>query len=190
MENKSISYKFSKIQAKNITLSAHWTIHSHDVKFIVDGEEYRTDKYNFNESIVLPTLSRTDYAHDLWHADETFTSKISTGTMFDEDIVLYGRSSINSYDVIYHIPGKEDKIKTYEYNSSIDLAFDFNQGFAFSGWFLNDSYTGSKLSNYKTPANNIDLYGKYILNTYSIVFVVVGSPYKTVQKNIMKRLIR
>ncbi len=32
------------------------------------------------------------------------------------------------------------------------------------------------------PANNIDLYGKYIANTYSIVFMVDGNKYKTVQK--------
>ena len=32
------------------------------------------------------------------------------------------------------------------------------------------------------PANNIDLYGKYIANTYSIVFMVDGNTYKTVQK--------
>ncbi len=133
LKDSNTSYIFSTMPAKNLTLSADWTIHRHDVKFIVDGEEYRTDRYNFNDSIVLPTLSKTGYTYDLWYTDDTFTSKISTATMLDEDIVLYGRSSINSYDVTYHIPGKEDKVETYEYNSSIDLTFDFNQGYAFSG---------------------------------------------------------
>ncbi len=183
LDGETKPYTFSTMPAKNITLSADWTINRHNVKFIVDGEEYRTDRYNFNESIVLPTLTKTGYTYDLWYTDSTFITKISAATMQNQDITLYGRSLINSYDVTYHIPGKEDKVQSYEYNSTVDLTFDFNQGYTFNGWFTTQDYSGSKLSNYKMPANNINLYGKYIPNTYSMTFISDGNTYKTIEKS-------
>jgi uncharacterized repeat protein (TIGR02543 family) len=183
LKGETTPYTFKTMPSENITLNANWTINRHDVTFILDGEIYGSSvRYSFNESIVLPTITKTGYTYDLWYTDAAYTNKISTATMQNEDITLYGRSSINSYDVTYHIPNKNDVIKTFKYKENVTLTFDFNEGYSFSGWFDNSTYTGTKLSSYKMPASNVDLYGKYNANNYTITLNSDGSVYKTINQ--------
>jgi len=96
---------------------------------------------------------------------DNLEGQIGDGTIIDKNLP-------NALE-IFNLTWEHTDILTF--NSPIGILVLFQEGYTFSGWYLDSSFT--ILFNIETmPANNIEVYGKWVANEYTINFIVVGGP--------------
>lgn len=115
----------------DLSLYAIWDAHEHTITYIVDGETVSVQTYDYEALInALAEPSKEGYTFSGW--DEIPV------TMPDEDIIVSGSFSINSYIVNFDANGGEnapDEL-TDVYNSTITIpeSIPTKEGFTFVGW--------------------------------------------------------
>ena len=141
------------------------TLQRYQVTYVVDDEVYRVD------SIAPGAL----IAHLNLPYKEGHTFNIETSLpvyMPTYDLTIEGSFSVNSYKLTYMVDGSVYREVTYNYGEEIDLIEPpVVEGSAFSGW--------SELP--KTmPARNLTLSGTYIVNGYTITYMLDNEVYKKI----------
>jgi uncharacterized repeat protein (TIGR02543 family) len=128
-------------------------------------------KAEYNSLLDETNPTRTGYTFLGWYKDaEGKTAWNFETDKVSGDMVLYAKWSINSYTIHYNSNGgSQEADKIANYNSNIVLPNPTKTGYTFVGW-----YTDADL---KTPAgpiitltNNITLYAKWSINSYTIHF--------------------
>lgn len=135
------------------------------VTYIVEDEVYREDS-------IAPgaILAHLNYPYKEGH---TFNIKSSLPVFMPSyDITIEGSFSVNTYKLTYVIGGEHYKDVVYQYGDTIDLDTPpLVEGSAFSGW--------NELP--KTmPAHNVTLTGRYIVNGYTITYILDNEVYKRI----------
>ncbi|KMZ54503.1 InlB B-repeat-containing protein [Dorea sp. D27] len=159
-------FTYDKDSEKNVTegtitgdgklvLKLYYARDEHTVEYLVDGERHGAiDTYKYGETIdpLRDRPTKEGYTFHGWEG--TLPS-----TMGTEDIVITGRFSINSYNVIYMIDGVRDSVEPHEYNSTVTLKNQpAKEGYTFSGWQHPDNFT--------MPAEDVVINGTFKINSY------------------------
>ncbi len=153
-------------------LYAKWSINSYSVHFNSNGGSQVADKTaNYNAGITAPTTTRTGYTFVGWYKDAEgkvawnfATDKVTNNT------TLYAKWKINSYKVSYVSNGGSTvPAQTANYNSVINLPKPTKTGYTFAGWYK-DATLKTAVGNSVTLSNNITLYAKWNINTYTVKF--------------------
>lgn len=154
--------------AKNVEVYGFMTINSHTVTFMFYGKIYHSAKFDYGSVILLPEDPvKTGYTFTGW-------SNLPD-TMPDEDIILNALFEINSYVITYYLDGELYNKQSWNYGSEIrPLSDPEKQGHTFSGW--------KGLPN-TMPAENIDVYGSFNINSHSVKFIVDGEEYHSAEFN-------
>ena len=151
--------------AHDVTVNGSFSVNSYTIKYIVDGEEYKTVTVEYGATIT-PEANPTKegYTFSGW-------SEIPE-TMPAHDVTVNGSFSVNSYSIKYIVDGEEYKTVTAEYGSTITPeANPTKEGYTFSGW--------SEIPE-TMPAHDVTVNGSFSVNSYTIKYIVDGEEYKTV----------
>ena len=152
--------------AEDIVISGSFSVNSYTVTYVVDGVEYQTQTVAYGTEIpTIETPIKEGHTFSGW-------SEIPS-TMPAEDIVISGSFTVNSYTVIFAIDGKIYESMTVEFGAEIPtVETPVKEGHTFSGW----SEIPSTM-----PAEDIVINGSFIVNRYTVTFVVDGEVYKSAE---------
>ena len=148
----------------NVTLSASFAPNSYTLKYVIDGNDYKTSTVEFGTSITPEENPvKEGYTFSGW-------SEIPE-TMPAHDVTVEGKFNINSYTLRYVIDGEDYKTYTLAFGTSITPEENpVKEGYTFSGW--------SEIP--KTmPAHDVTVEGKFNINSYTLRYVIDGEDYKT-----------
>ena len=140
------------------------------------GNEY-TDRTVLPESVFVKNNTEytaetakaiPGYTFDGWYTDRDCTTKFVNGTKITNDIMLYGKYTLDKYTVSYAagngnekadavFPAKDENIK-YGVIYTAKPANEYT-GYTFDGWYTNKDCT-TKYTDTKITKNTV-LYGKY-----------------------------
>lgn len=77
-------------------------------------------------------------------------------------------------NIIYHIDGTEDTDTYYEGKGLTTLNQPSKNGYTFDGWYADEDYSEQVVSISAEQTGDIDLYGRYIPETYTITYELDG----------------
>ena len=139
--------------------------HYFNLTYKVDGEEYRVLR-------VLEGTTITPIAAPPTKKGYTFSGwKNVPTTMPSKDVVVTGTFTVNKYTLTYVVDGKIYSEQTVTYGDSITLLSNPRKlGFTFSGWSV-------EALPKTMPAFNIEITGSFIINQYTLTYVVDGEVY-------------
>lgn len=77
--------------------------------------------------------------------------------------------------------GLSTEVEALKYGEQIfQLANPTKAGYTFEGWYVDEDYTGTKITSFGTmPANDISYYAKWSINTYGISYTYNGGSWKS-----------
>jgi len=150
--------------ANDVTVNGSFGENTYNLTYKVDGEVYRSLAVVYGSTITAePAPTKEGYTFSGW-------SEIPS-TMPANDVEVTGTFSINSYNLVYMVDGKEYKSITVEYGSKITPeSSPTKEGFTFSGW--------SGLPE-TMPANDVTVNGSFGENTYNLTYKVDGEVYRS-----------
>ncbi|MBE6635599.1 MAG: hypothetical protein E7617_05305 [Ruminococcaceae bacterium] len=150
------------------TLYAHWSVNRYTVKFILNGEEYAIESYDFGEAINYPTINIPGHTFSGWK----WGIKELPQSMPAGDIEISGSTEINTYSINYYLDGKLYKTVSCKYGESISLIDEPTEaGSVFSGW----KYSGSEDKIPATmPADDIRIDGSFDKMEFKVYYFVDG----------------
>ena len=159
---------------QNVVYYAKWQINAYTISFVSnEGSAVNPLTIDYQSSIVISqTSERLGYQFIGWYTDNSLTQLFNLTTMPANNITLYAKWQINTYTISF-VPNEGSVVNplTIDYQSSIIISqTSVKLGYQFVGWYTDHSLT--QLFNLSTmPANNITLYAKWQINTYTISFV-------------------
>ncbi len=151
--------------AKDVTINGTFTINTYTITYMVDGEVYQTMIVTYGEAITLiDNPSKEGYTFSGWlDAPERMPAK---------DVTINGRFVTNGYTVTYLLDGEVYKTFQVEYGSKIPVVEEpAKEGYTFGGW----SEVPSTM-----PAKDVTISGTFIVNTYTVTYMVDSEVYQTV----------
>ncbi|MEL7569421.1 MAG: InlB B-repeat-containing protein, partial [Eubacteriaceae bacterium] len=169
------------VPASNITLYAKWNINSYTVNFnSMGGTAVDSVNADYNTKITAPAdPEKVGCAFAGWHKEEALTNTWD----FENDIVpannitLYAKWTANTYTISFDSTGGSavNSIDA-EYSTKITApTAPVKTGYTFAGWYKEDSLTNIWVfANDTVPANNITLYAKWDINSYTVSFNSMG----------------
>ena len=173
-----------KQQVNNLTpekngtfdLWAIWEVKKYDLTLVFDnGEENLTTKYAFEADISgITDPDKEGYTFAGWYESETFEGdEYLLGTMPANNMTLYAKWEINSYDITFVLNnGEDNKVVSYDFGANTsEITRPEKLGYTFGGWYDNEACTGTPYIFGTMPAKNVTLYAKWTVNSYTITFV-------------------
>ena len=174
-----------KQQVNNLTpekngtfdLWAIWEVKKYDLTLVFDnGEENLTTKYAFESDISgIADPDKEGYTFAGWYESETFEGdEYLLGTMPANNMTLYAKWEINSYDLTFVLNnGDDNKVVSYDFGANTsEITRPEKLGYTFGGWYDNEECTGTPYVFGNMPAKNVTLYAKWNVNSYDLVFVL------------------
>ena len=153
----------STMPAKDVEVTGKFSINSYILTYIVDGAEYKKDTVQYGAAITAePAPTKEGSTFSGW-------SEIPA-TMPAKDVTVTGSFGLDSYKLIYKVDGTEFKTYTLNYGSTITAEPEpSKEGYTFSGW----SEIPATM-----PAKDIEVTGKFSVNSYILTYIVDGVEYK------------
>ncbi len=151
--------------AHDVTVQGQYNINSHTLTYKVDGQVYKTYTLEYHTTITPePAPTKEGYTFSGW-------SEIPE-LMPDNDVVVTGTFSINSYTLTYKVDGEVYKTSTVVFGTATTPEpAPTKEGHTFSGW----SEIPATM-----PAHDVEVTGSFSINSYTITYMVDGEVYKTV----------
>ena len=138
---------------------------------IGNGNKYRFIRFRVTET----QMNRKHNEHPFFYISEfgmTEHAYFIPKTMPAKDITVTGSFTVNTYNLIYMLDGKEYKRIPVKYGETITPeTAPAKEGHTFSGW------SGLHPT---MPAMDVTVTGEFTVNTYKLTYVVDGEVYKTV----------
>ena len=145
--------------AHDVTVTGSFSINSYSLKYIVDGEEYKTVVLEYGAAIV-PEDSPAKEGHTFGGWSDI------PETMPAHDVTVTGSFSINSYSLKYIVDGEEYKTVVLEYGAAI-IPEDSpaKEGHTFGGW--------SDIPE-TMPAHDVTVTGDFSINIHKVTWKIDG----------------
>ena len=186
----------------NVTLTAQWTVNTYTITYKYNnGAADTTAKYTIEQSITLPSPSKTGYTFAGWKVttaggnwnttDSVYKGTVAAGKY--GNVTLTAQWTVNTYTITYkYNNGAADTTATYNIEQSITLPSPTKTGYTFAGWKVTTAGGNWKTTDsvYKGTVaagkyGNVTLTAQWIANTYTITYVYNnGSANTTATYNI------
>ena len=153
----------STMPAKDVEVTGKFSIISYILTYIVDGAEYKKDTVQYGAAITAePAPTKEGSTFSGWNE--------IPATMPAKDVTVTGSFGLDSYKLIYKVDGTEYKTYTLSYGSTITAEPEpSKEGYTFSGW----SEIPATM-----PAKDVEVTGKFSINSYILTYIVDGAEYK------------
>ena len=149
---------------------AHWDPIIYTITFDANGGECSkaSETGSIEQSITLPTPTRTGYAFNGWYTASSGGNKVGdAGTSYtpNSHIVLYAQWAAATYKVTYNANGGSctTSEESVVYPNKVTLPTPTRDGYTFNGWYTASS-GGTKVGDAGatyTPEANITLYAQW-----------------------------
>jgi len=162
-------FDFNSSITEDLTLYAKFTPLSTTITFDTDGGSSVDDIVALpDEAISAPNdPTKVGYTFDGWYSDQALMNAYTFTNMPSENLTLYAKFTINSYDIIFK-DYDDTTIETMAFNYDADLSGvtlpsnPEREGYTFNGW---DTVIPDNM-----PSNDIVVTATYTINRYDIVF--------------------
>ncbi|EAD3287958.1 LPXTG cell wall anchor domain-containing protein [Listeria monocytogenes] len=158
---------------KNITLYARFASKTYPMTFD-NGGVTTTETVDYDGLAEEPTTpTKAGYTFDGWYDAETGGKKwdFAQDKMPANPVTLYARFTLNNYTATFNNDGTTTT-QTVDYQEALTEPTEpTKDGYTFDGWY--DAQTGGNKWNFATnkmPANNITLYARYSVKSYTATF--------------------
>ncbi|HAA6476577.1 TPA_asm: internalin [Listeria monocytogenes] len=158
---------------KNITLYARFASKTYPMTFD-NGGVTTTETVDYDGLAEEPTTpTKAGYTFDGWYDAETGGKKwdFAQDKMPANPVTLYARFTMNNYTATFNNDGTTTT-QTVDYQEALTEPTEpTKDGYTFDGWY--DAQTGGNKWNFATnkmPANNITLYARYSVKSYTATF--------------------
>ncbi|MCR2802295.1 InlB B-repeat-containing protein [Paenibacillus soyae] len=166
-------YSFAAGVTGNRTLYAKWLINQYVVTFNSNGgSAIDSQTVNYNAEAVRPAApTREGYTLDGWYEN----SELSIPYLFDsavtKDLTLYAKWTLNSYTVAFDSDGgSETSSQTVLHNGrALEPDEPVREGYTFGGWY-GDSELSTLYTFDSSVTNDLTLYAKWTIHSYSVTF--------------------
>ncbi|EBF5159660.1 TPA: InlB B-repeat-containing protein [Listeria monocytogenes] len=163
---------------KNVTLYARFASKTYPMTFDNDGVT-TTETVDYEGLAEEPTTpTKAGYTFDGWYDAETGGKKwdFAQDKMPANPVTLYARFTMNNYIATFNNDGTTTT-QTVDYQEALTEPTEpTKDGYTFEGWY--DAETGGTKWNFATnkmPANNITLYARYSVKSYTATFDKEGT---------------
>jgi uncharacterized repeat protein (TIGR02543 family) len=160
----------------SITLYAKWNPITYTVTYNADGGSPAPASpatVNQGSTVTAPSaMTKTGYDFDGWYTDSAKTILAVFPITVTSSITLYAKWNIKTYTVTYNADGGSPAPTggTVNYEAVISQPAPMTKiGHTFGGWFTNSGKT-TAASFPITVTGNVELYAKWIINTYTVTF--------------------
>ena len=157
-------YDITSPVTKDTALYAKWEINSYQVTFdSMGGSSLDNQQVTHNGTAATPSApTKAGYTFDGWFTDKDYTKSYDFATPVTDDITLYAKWEIASYNVNFDSMGGsslDNQQVTYNGTAATPSA-PTKAGYTFDGWFTDKDYT--KSYDFATPVtDDITLYAKW-----------------------------
>lgn len=124
----------------------------------------------------IPTMpespSKEGYTFAGWFTDIGLNNPYVASPV-ETDITLYGKWTINAYNVSFStgVDGLNIPSQTLNYGSKINVQNDIRRDYySFGGWYYDEAFSRAYNSNDTVPGHDITLYAKWLENNFTITF--------------------
>ena len=146
----------------DVTVSGTFTVNTHDVIYMVDGDEYdRTENVAFGTNVTaIDAPTKEGYTFSGWDKTEF--------TMPDDDVTVSGTFTVNTHDVIYMVDGVEyARVEDVAYGTPVTVLADLEEtGKTFSGWTIN----GAPAEDFTMPDSDVTIVGSWTVNSFTVTY--------------------
>ena len=157
----------------NKTLYACWSLIEYTITLNADGGNITKDTvtvhYGYNYS--LPTLTKTGYTFLGWFNNKT---EYKGGTYpLQSDLTLTASWQLTPYIITYHLDNgtnSNNNPETYTINDAVSLSNPTKTGYSFVGLYNDSELTDSITVIEQGSTENIDIYAKWTIETYTITY--------------------
>jgi uncharacterized repeat protein (TIGR02543 family) len=161
----------------NKTFYAKFDINQYTISFDSKGGSHVTSiTQNFDTNVSQPSApTKALYTFAGWYNDEALTNAYTFAKMPASNLTLYAKWTLNQYTITFDSKGGSSVSGlTQDYDSSVSAPSNpTKSGYTFAGWFSDEGLLSTYTFN-KMPGENITLYAKWTLNTYTINFTLNG----------------
>ncbi len=153
-------------------LYAYWLVDKFNVYFDSnEGTDVSTQVVAYNCVAKTPDVpTRNGYTLDCWCTDPELASPYNFTTPITGDLNLYAKWTINTYTVKFvSNSGESVSPQSLDYNEVASNPTTTRTGYTFDCWCSDSELTSPY--NFTTPiTDNLTLYAKWTINTYTISF--------------------
>ena len=138
------------------------------------GETLEEQWYPTSHPLDMLTPSRTGYTFGGWYSEDTFENEV-TQLSTSADSTLFPKWTADPYTIQFETNGgSEVNDLTQGFETTVNAPSNPTKlGHTFDGWFSDESlttpYTFSTM-----PMNDVTLYAKWLVNTYSVRYETFG----------------
>ncbi len=173
-ESLSEAYAYERMPSRQVDVYAKWEINTYQFNLDTNGGNLIASRdITYQDVIELPMdPTKEGYTFIGWYTDVSLSATYQPQTMPARDLTLYAKWSINQYRIdFYPSNGTSSTTSTYTYQENMQtFATPVRDGYTFIGWFL-DADLSQPFAFETMPAQNLELYAKWEINTYDISFV-------------------
>lgn len=157
-----------RMPAEDVDVHGTFSVNTYSLSYYVDGELYSESFVEYGAQITPESEpEKIGYTFSGW--DNV------PATMPARDVVVNGTFSINYYVLSYYVDGALLSSGEVEYNAVIEAAAAPEKtGYTFSGW---DNVPE------RMPAEDVDVTGRFIINQYTMTFLVDGETFETITQD-------
>lgn len=156
-----------------MSLKAKYQVDIYTISYIgVKGEYTFAPSYSYtiNDSITLPSSLHAGYDFLGWYEDDIKVETIESGSMGDRTFTA--KYEPKQFKIIYNFEnGQEAQIQEATYGEELTLKESNKQGYTFIGWENEGVRFDKAVCDF---TQDITLYAKYKINTYTIIFDTKG----------------
>lgn len=167
----------------SLVLKLYYTRNQYTVTYY-DGDTQigKLETHLYGETLTAREYSKDGYDFVGWYTDEELKQPNTFTTMPAEHLALYAKLEALPYTVTY----MDGEIKLAEQTAycgnSFELQTPAKTGYTFAGWYTDPELTAAYTSA-PMPANNLTLYAKWEINTYTVTFRHVDENGNPIQED-------
>ncbi len=154
----------------DVTLIAKWDYVKYGLTYELDGGTNAVENPSYytieNESFAPAAPSKKGYDFEGWFTEEDFSGEevTSINTAEMKDFTLYAKWKPVQYKITYILNGGSAKNPTsYTIEDTVTLEKAKRRGYAFSGWYYDESFSGDKVTVISLgTTEDITLYARWL----------------------------
>jgi uncharacterized repeat protein (TIGR02543 family) len=162
---------------KDEQLYAQWQINPYSISFNTNGGTTVNElTQDFDSELLMPANpTKTGFTFDGWYEDETLNIRFEHLRMPSENKTVYAKWSINTYTITFNTNGGSViNPLTQDFDSVLSLQSNpIKTGYTFGGWYIDEALNTS-FDLDRMPSEDINVYAKWSINTYTITFNTNG----------------
>lgn len=173
----NVKYQFNQMPASDFTLYAKWLVNKYTISFnSLGGTSVNPINLYFGSLLVEPSAP-TKLGHTFmgWYEEANYETPYIFSTMPSRDVTLYAKWNIDQFTISFDSnQGSFVEPLTQDFDSLIAVpSAPSKEGNTFVGWYEDEELVTPYVFG-KMPAEDLTLYAKWSINTYTFNFVSNG----------------